>query len=41
MEESHSRISYLPTEGLTYDPIDSKYWNQEALDKEIERTFEI
>ena len=41
MEESHSRISYLPTDGLTYDPSDSKYWNQEALDKEIERTFEI
>ncbi len=41
MEKSHSRISYLPTDGLTYDPSDSKYWNQEALDKEIERTFEI
>ena len=41
MEESNSRISYLPTDGLTYDPSDSKYWNQEALDKEIERTFEI
>ena len=41
MEESHSRISYLPTDGLTYDPSDSKYWDQEALDKEIERTFEI
>ena len=41
MEESHSRISYLPTEGLTYDPSYSKYWDQEALDKEIERTFEI
>ena len=41
MEESNSRISYLPTEGLTYDPSDSKYWDQEALDKEIDRTFEI
>ena len=41
MEESNSRISYLPTDGLTYDPSDSKYWSQEALDKEIERTFEI
>ena len=41
MEESNSRISYLPTEGLTYDPSDSKYWDQKALDKEIERTFEI
>ena len=41
MEESHSRISYLPTDELTYDPSDSKYWDQAALDKEIERTFEI
>ncbi|GIT09155.1 MAG: hypothetical protein CM1200mP30_27850 [Pseudomonadota bacterium] len=41
IEESNSRISYLPTDGLTYDPSDSKYWDQEALDKEIERTFEI
>ena len=41
IEENNSRISYLPTDGLTYDPSDSKYWDQEALDKEIERTFEI
>ena len=41
MEENPSRISYLPTEGLTYDPSDSKYWNENELQKEIERTFEI
>ena len=41
MGESNSRISYLPTDGLTYDPSDPKYWDQEALYKEIERTFEI
>ena len=41
MEESNSRISYLPTDGLSYDPSDSKYWDPSALDKEIERTFEI
>jgi len=41
MEESNSRISYLPSDGLSYDPSDSKYWDRNALDKEIERTFEI
>lgn len=38
---SEERISYLPTEGLTYDPEDQKYWSKEALDKEIKRAFEI
>ena len=37
MEENPSRISYLPTEGLTYDPSDSKYWNENELQKEIDR----
>ena len=41
MEKNNSRISYLPTDGLTYDPSESKYWDLEALNKEIERTFEI
>ncbi len=41
MEENNSRISYLPTDGLSYDPSESKYWDRNALDKEIERTFEI
>ena len=35
------RISYLPTEGLSYDPNDPKYWDAEALDKEVTRAFEI
>ena len=39
MEENQSRISYLPTDGLTYDPSDSMYWDKTALDKEIERTM--
>ena len=34
-------ISYLPTDGLTYDPEDEKYWSEEALQKEITRVFEI
>lgn len=35
------RISYLPTPGLTYDPADDKYWDEAALDAEVQRAFEI
>ena len=41
MEEKQTRISYLPTDSLTYDPSDKKYWDEKELEKEIERTFEI
>ena len=34
-------ISYLPTEGLSYDPTEEKYWDPGALDQEIERVFEV
>ena len=34
-------ISYQPTEGLSYDPSDSIYWSKDALDKEVERVFEV
>jgi glycerol-3-phosphate dehydrogenase subunit C len=34
-------ISYAPTDGLSYDPSEEKYWSKEGLNKEIERTFEI
>jgi len=34
-------ISYTPTDGLTYDPEEPRYWEPEALQKEISRTFEI
>ncbi len=34
-------ISYMPTPGLTYDPADARYWDQAALDGEVERAFEI
>jgi len=33
--------SYQPTDGLSYDPEDVRYWQPEALAKEIRRTFEI
>jgi Fe-S oxidoreductase len=36
-----ANISYAPTDGLSYDPNDAKYWDKEALGKEIDRTFEI
>ena len=38
---SDSNISYLPSAGLTYDPTDPKYWDEAALDQELERVFEV
>jgi Fe-S oxidoreductase len=35
------RISYLPTDGLTYDPNEAKYWDRDALDREVTRVFEV
>ena len=34
-------ISYLPTAGLSYDPTDEIYWDEGALDQELERVFEV
>src|SRR5262249_27863932 len=34
-------IPYRPTDGLSYDPSEAKYWDASALAKEVERTFEI
>jgi Fe-S oxidoreductase len=34
-------ISYMPTEGLSYDPSDPTYWDQRALDDEVTRVFEV
>jgi len=36
-----TRISYLPTNGLSYSPSEPVYWNPEALQKEVTRVFEI
>lgn len=38
---SDSPISYAPTDGLTYDPKDPRYFDKAALDKEITRVFEV
>jgi Fe-S oxidoreductase len=34
-------ISYMPTEGISYDPIEEKYWDADALQGEITRVFEV
>jgi Fe-S oxidoreductase len=34
-------ISYAPTDGLSYDPEEKKYWDQAGLAKEITRVFEV
>ena len=39
--EDGKNIAYQPTDGLSYDPSEEKYWDADALDKEIQRTFEI
>ena len=36
-----SNISYQPTDGLTYDPTDEKYWDESALQEELTRVFEV
>src|SRR4026208_1275746 len=41
MSESNSRISYLPTDGLSYEPDNPVYWDPQALQKEVTRIFEI
>ena len=38
---AEGRISYLPTEGLTYDPEDGTYWEPALLDGELRRVFEV
>ncbi len=35
------RISYTPTDGLSYDPEEPRYWDAGALAKEVTRVFEI
>jgi glycerol-3-phosphate dehydrogenase subunit C len=35
------KISYQPTDGLSYDPSDPKYWDKAGLDREVQRVFEV
>jgi Fe-S oxidoreductase len=41
MSEGGKNVSYQPTEGLCYDPIEEKYWNSQGLAAEITRVFEV
>ena len=41
MSETGPKISYQPTWGLSYDPIEEKYWDKQGLAAEIVRVFEI
>ena len=41
MSATEERISYLPSEGMSYVPEESKYWDSKALKQEVERAFEI
>jgi glycerol-3-phosphate dehydrogenase subunit C len=36
-----SPISYQPTDGISYDTEEPRYWDPSALDKEVHRAFEI
>lgn len=36
-----ANISYQPTEGLSYDPTEEKYWDADALQGELTRVFEV
>jgi len=38
---SNTNISYMPTDGLTYDPSEAKYWEVEPLQAELTRVFEV
>jgi glycerol-3-phosphate dehydrogenase subunit C len=33
--------SYMPTQGLSYDPSEPKYWDADALQEEVVRVFEV
>lgn len=38
---SDHNISYMPTDGLSYDPAEDLYWDPELLQKEVTRVFEV
>lgn len=41
MSTPNKPVSYMPTDALSYDPEEDRYWNPEALGKEMTRVFEI
>jgi glycerol-3-phosphate dehydrogenase subunit C len=34
-------ISYMPSDGISYDPSEALYWDESALGKEMTRAFEV
>jgi Fe-S oxidoreductase len=38
---SRPKISYQPTDGLSYDPSEDKYWDEPGLKREVQRVFEV
>jgi glycerol-3-phosphate dehydrogenase subunit C len=34
-------ISYMPTDGLSYDPSEEKYWDADAFQEELTRVYEV
>ncbi|MBZ5495509.1 MAG: hypothetical protein LAP85_03830 [Acidobacteriia bacterium] len=41
MREGGKNISYKPTEALSYDPVEEKYWDKVGLAQEVVRVFEV
>lgn len=41
MTNDGSAISFAPSDGLSYDPSEPKYWDPAALQQEVTRAFEI
>ncbi len=38
---SRPKISYQPSDGLSYDPAEEKYWDEPGLKREVQRVFEV
>jgi Fe-S oxidoreductase len=41
MSQTDKPVSYQPTDGLSYDPDDVRYWDAAGLQKEVTRVFEV
>lgn len=41
MSQTDKPVSYQPTDGLSYDPEEARYWDAPGLQKEVTRTFEV
>jgi glycerol-3-phosphate dehydrogenase subunit C len=41
MVDTRKPVSYQPTDGLSYDPEEARYWDPSGLQKEVTRIFEI